>query len=80
MDQANYGDNVHTLLGQIKERRVPFTRADAEAIDAPTLVAVESKIEKKSGERIWTSSRFLRPHRELLGSYSRALELLFTRL
>jgi pimeloyl-ACP methyl ester carboxylesterase len=31
-------DNAQTLLGQIREVRVPFTRADAEAIRAPTLL------------------------------------------
>jgi esterase len=31
-------DNAATLLGQIKEQRAPFTRADAEAIRAPTLL------------------------------------------
>jgi pimeloyl-ACP methyl ester carboxylesterase len=30
-------DNARTLLGQINEQRQPFTRADAEAIRAPTL-------------------------------------------
>lgn len=31
-------DNARTLLGQIKEQRAPFTRTDAEAIRAPTLL------------------------------------------
>jgi esterase len=31
-------DNARTLIGQIKERRAPFARADAEAIRAPTLL------------------------------------------
>ncbi len=31
-------DNAGTLLGQLQERRPPFTRADAEAIEAPTLL------------------------------------------
>jgi esterase len=31
-------DNARTLLGQVKESRVPFARADAEAIRAPTLL------------------------------------------
>ncbi len=31
-------DNARTLLGQIKENRAPFTRADAGAIEAPTLL------------------------------------------
>jgi pimeloyl-ACP methyl ester carboxylesterase len=31
-------DNAATLLGQIKEQRAPFARADAEAIRAPTLL------------------------------------------
>jgi esterase len=31
-------DNAFTLLGQIKEQREPFARADAEAIRAPTLL------------------------------------------
>jgi pimeloyl-ACP methyl ester carboxylesterase len=33
-----FRDNARTLLGQIKESRAPFTRADAEAIKAPTLL------------------------------------------
>jgi esterase len=31
-------DNARTLLGQIREQRAPFSRADAEAIRAPTLL------------------------------------------
>jgi esterase len=31
-------DNAPTLLGQIREQRAPFARADAEAIRAPTLL------------------------------------------
>jgi esterase len=31
-------DNAATLLGQLKEQRAPFARADAEAIKAPTLL------------------------------------------
>ena len=31
-------DNARTLIGQIKEKRAPFARADAEAIEAPTLL------------------------------------------
>ena len=31
-------DNAGTLLGQLREHRPPFTRADAEAIAAPTLL------------------------------------------
>jgi pimeloyl-ACP methyl ester carboxylesterase len=31
-------DNARTLLGQIKDQRAPFSRADAEAIKAPTLL------------------------------------------
>jgi len=31
-------DNAQTLIGQIKESRAPFARADAEAIRAPTLL------------------------------------------
>ena len=31
-------DNARTLVGQVKEKRAPFTRADAEAIRAPTLL------------------------------------------
>lgn len=31
-------DNAHTLIGQISERRQPFTRAGAEAIRTPTLL------------------------------------------
>jgi esterase len=31
-------DNARTLIGQIKESRAPFARADAEAIRAPTLL------------------------------------------
>lgn len=33
-----FRDNARTLLGQIKESRAPFARADAEAIGAPTLL------------------------------------------
>jgi esterase len=31
-------DNAATLLGQVKEQRAPFSRVDAEAIRAPTLL------------------------------------------
>lgn len=31
-------DNARTLLGQLKDQRAPFSRADAEAIKAPTLL------------------------------------------
>jgi pimeloyl-ACP methyl ester carboxylesterase len=31
-------DNARTMLGQIKEQRAPFARADAQAIRAPTLL------------------------------------------
>ncbi len=31
-------DNSATLIGQMKEQRAPFTRADCEAIGAPTLL------------------------------------------
>ena len=31
-------DNARTLLGQIREQRAPFSRSDAEAIRAPTLL------------------------------------------
>jgi esterase len=31
-------DNAASLLGQVKEQRAPFTRADAQAISAPTLL------------------------------------------
>jgi esterase len=31
-------DNAATLIGQMKEQRAPFTRADCEAIGAPTLL------------------------------------------
>lgn len=31
-------DNARTLLGQINERRAPYTRADLEAVRAPTLL------------------------------------------
>lgn len=31
-------DNARTLIGQIKEKRAPFARANAEAIEAPTLL------------------------------------------
>ncbi|MBD0275519.1 MAG: alpha/beta hydrolase [Acetobacteraceae bacterium] len=31
-------DNARTLLGQVNERRLPYTRADMEAIRAPTLL------------------------------------------
>lgn len=33
-----YRDNARTLIGQIREKRAPFARADAEAIRAPTLL------------------------------------------
>lgn len=33
-----FRDNARTLLGQIKEKRAPFARADAEAIQPPTLM------------------------------------------
>ncbi len=33
-------DNARTLIGQIKEQRAPFSRADADAIRAPTLLMV----------------------------------------
>jgi esterase len=33
-----FRDNARTLIGQIKEQRAPFARADAEAISAPTLL------------------------------------------
>jgi len=33
-----FRDNARTLVGQIKEQRAPFARADAEAIRAPTLL------------------------------------------
>jgi esterase len=35
--KQEYRDNARTLLGQINEQRLPFTRADAEAISVPTL-------------------------------------------
>ena len=31
-------DNARTLIGQVNERRPPYTRADLEAIRAPTLL------------------------------------------
>ncbi len=39
-EQSKQGmrDNACTLLGQIKDQRAPFSRADAEAIKAPTLL------------------------------------------
>ncbi len=33
-----FRDNARTLIGQIREQRAPFARADAEAIRAPTLL------------------------------------------
>ncbi len=33
-----FRDNARTLIGQIKEQRAPFARADAEAIRSPTLL------------------------------------------
>ena len=33
-----FRDNARTLIGQVKEKRAPFARADAEAIRAPTLL------------------------------------------
>jgi pimeloyl-ACP methyl ester carboxylesterase len=35
--RQTWRDNVTTLLGQVHERRAPFSRADAEAIHMPTL-------------------------------------------
>jgi pimeloyl-ACP methyl ester carboxylesterase len=35
--KQEYRDNARTLIGQVNEQRAPFTRADAEAIRAPTL-------------------------------------------
>lgn len=36
--KAVYRDNARTLLGQAREQRAPYERADAEAIRAPTLL------------------------------------------
>jgi pimeloyl-ACP methyl ester carboxylesterase len=36
--RQTWRDNARTLLGQINERRQPFTRGDAEAIRVPTLL------------------------------------------
>lgn len=33
-----FRDNAITLLGQFRDQRAPYTRADAEAIRAPTLL------------------------------------------
>ena len=30
-------DNAYTLLGQVRDKRPPFSRSDAEAIKTPTL-------------------------------------------
>src|SRR5262249_40926245 len=31
-------DNARTMIGQVNEQRPPFTRADAEAVETPTLL------------------------------------------
>src|SRR5262245_44447529 len=38
--RQTWRDNARTLIGQADERRQPFTRADAEAISAPTLFII----------------------------------------
>jgi esterase len=38
MKKRQMRDNARTLLGQMKEQRAPFSRKDAEAIRAPTLL------------------------------------------
>jgi pimeloyl-ACP methyl ester carboxylesterase len=38
--RQTWRDNARTLIGQADERRQPFTRADAEAIRAPTLFII----------------------------------------
>jgi len=45
-------DNVYTLLGQIGENRKPFTRTDAQAIRAPTLLIGGSET-KGALSQIW---------------------------
>ena len=37
-EKQMFRDNARTLLGQMKEERAPYARADAEAIRAPTLL------------------------------------------
>jgi pimeloyl-ACP methyl ester carboxylesterase len=41
--KQEYRDNARTVLGQINERRQPFTRRDAEAISVPTLFIAGGK-------------------------------------
>jgi pimeloyl-ACP methyl ester carboxylesterase len=38
--RQTWRDNARTLVGQADEHRQPFTRADAEAISAPTLIII----------------------------------------
>ena len=38
--RQTWRDNARTLIGQADEQRQPFTRADAEAIRAPTLIII----------------------------------------
>jgi pimeloyl-ACP methyl ester carboxylesterase len=40
MVRQTWRDNARTLIGQADEQRRPFTRADAEAIRAPTLIII----------------------------------------
>ena len=35
--RQTWRDNAYTLLGQVNEQRLPFTRQDAEAVRVPTL-------------------------------------------
>lgn len=37
MVKQNLRDNAHTLIGQVRDNRPPFSKADAEAIKMPTL-------------------------------------------
>ena len=37
MVKQNLRDNAYTLIGQVRDNRPPFSKADAEAIKMPTL-------------------------------------------
>ena len=52
-------DNAATLIGQMKEQRAPFTRADCEAIGAPTLLMAGER-SPASFHRILTARAALR--------------------
>ena len=50
-------DNAATLLGQIKEQRAPYARADAEAIRAPTLLIAGERSPASFHHPRWTRKR-----------------------